>query len=136
MARTKLTRNAQKSRADRRRGSAGSRIISALQQAIDAERAGERPSVRFTVRQVEMPDDPGEYTAAQVRRVRDLLNVSQAIFARLIGASEGLVKAWEQGGREPSRMARRLLDDMRAQPDRWRHMVRPAGEGRGTHHAA
>ncbi len=116
----------------RRKGSAGGRIIAALQQAIDAERAGEHPSVRFTVREVELPDDPGEYTAAQVRRVRDLLNVSQAIFARLIGASEGLVKAWEQGGRAPSRMARRLLDDMRGQPDRWRQMVRLTGEGRGA----
>jgi putative transcriptional regulator len=109
-----------------REGSAGDRIIMALQQATEAEQAGVHPSARFTVREVEMPNEPGEYSAVHVRQVRDLLNVSQAIFARLIGASESLVRAWEQGGREPNRMARRLLDDMRAQPHRWRCMLRSA----------
>jgi DNA-binding transcriptional regulator YiaG len=34
-----------------------------------------------------------------------------------------LVKAWEQGMRKPSRMARRLMDEIRANPSRWRAKI-------------
>ena len=42
-----------------------------------------------------------------VRALREGLNVSQMVFARMVGASAGLVRAWEQGARVPSPMARR-----------------------------
>ena len=47
--------------------------------------------------------------------------------AHLIGASPALVRAWEQGGRVPSPMARRLLDAIRREGRPWRAMVRRAG---------
>jgi putative transcriptional regulator len=85
-----------------------------------------RAAERLTVRRVRLPEDPPDFGPQQVRRLREKLNVSQAVFARLIGASPALVRAWEQGGRQPSPMARRLLESISNNPDPWRQMLRPA----------
>jgi len=84
---------------------------------------GKTPQQMFTVRTVEIPD-PGLYRAAQVRRLRESLGVSQAVFAHLLGISVVLVKSWERGVREPSPLARRLLDTIKADPSRWLSTVR------------
>ena len=42
----------------------------------------------------------------------------------LLGVSLVLVKSWERGAREPSLMARRLLDTIKAEPSRWLAAVR------------
>ena len=86
-----------------------------------------RPEERLTVRTVQLPDEPADYGPRQVRAVREALNVSQMVFASMIGASPALVRAWEQGARAPSPMARRLLDTIRRDPRPWRAMVRRAG---------
>jgi putative transcriptional regulator len=86
-----------------------------------------RPEERLTLRTVQLPDDPADYRPRDVRAVREELNVSQMVFAHLVGASPALVRAWEQGGRVPSPMARRLLDSIRRDPRPWRAMVRRAG---------
>jgi DNA-binding transcriptional regulator YiaG len=52
------------------------------------------------------------------------MGVSQAVFARLLGVSVVLVKSWEAGTREPSPLARRLLDTIRANPPAWLATVR------------
>jgi putative transcriptional regulator len=82
---------------------------------------------QFTVRTVEMPDEAALYGPSDVRAVRESLHVSQALFARMVGASPALVRAWEMGSRVPSPMARRLLDTIRRDPAPWRNMVRRAG---------
>jgi putative transcriptional regulator len=79
---------------------------------------GKSPEELFTVRTVEVPE-PRVYRANQVRGLRGSLGVSQAVFARLLGVSVVLVKSWESGAREPSCMARRLLDTIKADPPRW-----------------
>ena len=82
---------------------------------------------RFTVRTVELPGEPGAYDAASVRATRERLGASQAVFAGLLGASPKLVQAWEIGGRAPSAMARRLLDEINRDPARWSALLRPKG---------
>ena len=42
--------------------------------------------------------------------------MSQAVFAKVMGVSTELVQHWEQGIREPSGIARRLLDRVNADP--------------------
>ena len=86
-----------------------------------------RPEERLTVRTVQLPDKPTDYGPRDVRALREGLNVSQMVFARMVGASAALVRAWEQGSRVPSPMARRLLDTIRRDPRPWRAMVRRAG---------
>jgi len=79
---------------------------------------GKRPEEMFTVKTIVVPD-PSVYRPKQVRDLRASLGVSQAVFASLLGVSVVLVKSWERGVREPSLMARRLLDSIKANPPRW-----------------
>ncbi len=81
--------------------------LAELEVAAAGPAAGRGPLV--TRRAVEVKD-PADYDAAAVRAVRRSANVSQSVFALLVGASVELVQAWEQGLRRPNRMASRLLD--------------------------
>jgi putative transcriptional regulator len=84
---------------------------------------GKTPEQMFTIRTIEVPD-PNIYRARQVQVLRESMGVSQAVFAHLLGVSVVLVKSWERGVREPSLMARRLLDTIKADPSRWLETVR------------
>ena len=75
----------------------GREIVASLKEAIEVERSGVPIESRFTVRTVELPDEPGLYDAISVRGTRDKIGASQAIFAHLLGVSAMLVRAWEQG---------------------------------------
>jgi DNA-binding transcriptional regulator YiaG len=81
-------------------------------------RDGARPEERFTVRTVSIPG-PGKHSPAAVRKLRTSMGMSQAVFAELIGVSGILVQSWERGVREPSPLARRLLDTIRRDPAGW-----------------
>jgi putative transcriptional regulator len=50
------------------------------------------------------------YTAADIRRIRQKANVSQAVFAAVLNVGKATVAAWERGGKEPSGAALKLLD--------------------------
>jgi DNA-binding transcriptional regulator YiaG len=86
--------------------------------------AGQSPSAdgRLTVRTIEVTE-PGDYDAAAVRRARDAMGVSQAIFARLGGVSDVLVRSWERGVRQPAPVVRRRLDQMAAQPKQFTRLI-------------
>jgi putative transcriptional regulator len=98
------------------------RIISGLTDLRDALRDGAPLGERFTVRTVEI-SDPQRFDAARVRALRDTLNMSQQVFAQVIGVSTVLVRSWEQGVRTPSPLARRLLAEVEERPHRWRAKV-------------
>jgi putative transcriptional regulator len=97
---------------------AGKSILRALHDLEDTMAAGIPLAEKYEIHTVNIPD-PGEYGAKEVRKLRDRLGVSQAVFAKLIGASTILVSKWEQGTRNPDGMARRLLDDISANPKKW-----------------
>lgn len=49
-------------------------------------------------------------SADDVRAIRRRSGVSQSVFARYLGTSESTVKQWESGAKQPSGMARTLLN--------------------------
>jgi putative transcriptional regulator len=102
----------------------GREIIADLTELAETLERGESPDRRFTVRTVELPDEPGMYDVPRVKATRDRLGVSQAVFARLLGVSLQLVQSWEMGRRKPAAVARRLMDDMNENPGRWLAMIR------------
>jgi putative transcriptional regulator len=108
----------------------GQEIIADLTELAEALERGESPAERFTVRTVELPDEPGAYDATRVKATRDRLRASQAVFARLLGVSLQLVQSWEMGRRRPAAVARRLMDDMNQNPARWLALIR-GGTTRG-----
>lgn len=99
----------------------GRKLTSAMAEVVEALESGD--TRRLTVREVTLPEPPRQYDGKAVRATRDLLGVSQEIFARLVGVSTVLVQSWEQGVRKPSAMACRLLDEINANPPRWRKML-------------
>jgi putative transcriptional regulator len=52
---------------------------------------------------------PPAYTAEAIRRLREHLHVSQAVFAAYLNASVSTVQKWENGEKKPSGAALRLL---------------------------
>lgn len=99
--------------------SVGERIIAGLTELKGALKNKEPIAKRFTIRTVELDLEPQEYSAAEIQAIRDQLAVSQAIFAEIIGVSPHTIRSWEQGKREPSKTARRLMDDIKSDPSRW-----------------
>ena len=61
----------------------------------------------------------GEYDGLAIQRLRRDVGVSQAVFADLMGVSKMLVQGWEQGVRGATPLARRLLDVINDDPDRF-----------------
>jgi putative transcriptional regulator len=96
--------------------------IAELQSIVD-RRQSPLGSGRFTVRTLAVAE-PSPHGAASVRAIRKSLNVSQVVFARLLGVSPALVRAWELGSRIPAPIACRLLDQVRANPSSFTLLVR------------
>jgi putative transcriptional regulator len=106
--------------------SAGSRIIAALQEIIDAQESGNPTrGMKVTVRDVEVIQ-PASYSARDVLATREKLGVSQSVFAQLVGVSVMLAQSWEQGTRFPDGAARRLLDEINRDPKHFARYIRKA----------
>lgn len=72
-------------------------------EALD--HAGGKRELRTTV----LPPAPEPMSAADVRRLRDTVNCSQAVFAQSLNVSTKLVQAWESRRRRPEGPALLLL---------------------------
>lgn len=103
----------------RARRTKGEEIVEGLRELVATLRAGEPLESRFTVRTYKIPPPP-EYRGDGVRRVRELLAMSQTAFAAFLGADPSTVRSWEQGLRPPSPLACRLLSEIEADPAHWR----------------
>jgi putative transcriptional regulator len=100
--------------------SVGARIIAGLKDAVERLEAGEP----LTYRTVAMQLEPSAFTPKKVVATRDLLAVSQGMFAQFLGVSASTVRAWEQGAKDPSDIACRFMDEIRKDPDYWRKRLR------------
>lgn len=75
----------------------------------DEHTSGERHAGKLNLREVEIPPRPKPLKPADIRALRDSLNASQALFARLLNVSSNAVESWEQGLREPRQATLKLL---------------------------
>jgi putative transcriptional regulator len=66
---------------------------------------GKRKDLRTTT----LPRPPKEMSANQIAKLRNQLNVSQAVFARYLNISPKTVQSWEQGQGKPSGASLKLL---------------------------
>jgi putative transcriptional regulator len=109
-----------------RKRSVGSRIIERLEGFKNALKSGQKISGRFTYRKVVLDLEPTPYGPEQVKQTRELLNASQALFAKFLGVSASTVRAWEHGTNLPSAMACRFLDEIRRDPQHWIERLKSA----------
>jgi DNA-binding transcriptional regulator YiaG len=115
----------------------GARIVEALNKFADDLESGVPIESRYTIRNVRVIPEPSRYPPARVRAVRELLGVSQEVFAQLLAVSPMTVRSWEQGLRQPSPIARRFLDEIEMSPGHFRGRIlaavvdkgRPSGTG-------
>src|SRR5262245_42154913 len=113
----------------------GDEIAEGLRELVEVLRTGEPLGSQFTVRTGKIVSPPA-YRGDGVRRVRELLAMSQAAFASFLGADVSTVRSWEQGTRPPSPLACQLLSEIEADPAHWRKrlaacMVGPEARGPG-----
>jgi putative transcriptional regulator len=113
----------------RDRSSAGSRILAAIEEATELLRSEGLESPRVTVRTYRLPPAPREYRPEDVKRVRELLGLSQAVLAGFLGVNVNTVRSWEQGKRAPQPIARRFLAEIEADPPYWRRRVGEVSAG-------
>jgi DNA-binding transcriptional regulator YiaG len=104
---------------------AGAKIVAAFQEAINVMRSGEGLPRRLTIRCYHAEFVRPSYGPKDVRRVRDLLGMSQVVFARFLGVDPNTVRSWEQGTRSPSLIARRFMGEIEGDPAYWRKRVAP-----------
>ena len=79
-------------------------IMRGLQEMLDHAQG----KIELRSNQVEVVP-PKEFTADEVRAIRDKLHMSQGFFAEVIGVSKKTVESWEYGRGKPSGAAARIL---------------------------
>jgi putative transcriptional regulator len=79
--------------------------------------APDKGSIKLDLRSVEIPPRPKPMKPNDIRALRESLNASQALFARLLNVSANAVESWEQGVREPRQATLKLLHVARKNPD-------------------
>ena len=97
----------------------GKKIIRGLREFNDSLKRGDDVTKKFTWRRVVLDTKTSSYDGKMVKKTRSLLGASQSVFARFIGVSVKTVQSWEQEQSVPSEMARRFLDEIRANPKYW-----------------
>jgi DNA-binding transcriptional regulator YiaG len=75
---------------------------------------------KFTCRKVTLDLQLIPYPPKAVKSTRQLLRVSQPVFAHFLGVSPATVKAWEQGRQHPPDIACRFMDEIQRNPEYWR----------------
>ena len=87
-------------------------LLDALDEAIAFAKG------KATLRTTELPRPPKAAVSkpSRIIRIRQRLNVSQSVFARLLNVSPVTAKSWESGRRQPSGPACRLLEIAESHP--------------------
>ena len=55
-------------------------------------------------------------TTHQIKEIRENLNLSQTVFAKLLNVSPSSIRQWEQGKRQPTGATKVLLDLLKRSP--------------------
>jgi len=110
-------------KAKRKPKSVGRQIADGLRELVEDMKSGRPLDEKYNVRTVKIELKPGEYSPKEVVATRELLGLSQALFATFLGVSTNAVQTWEQG-QKPSGIACRFMDEIRRDPDYWRRRLK------------
>ena len=82
-------------------------IKEGLEEAIEYEK-GKKKTLRSKL--IVLPEPPAQYSAKEIKKIRERENYSQGIFALILNVSPKTIQSWENGVRVPSHAALRLLE--------------------------
>jgi putative transcriptional regulator len=88
-------------------------LLKSASQAVEFTRG----ELDLTTRISTLIDAPPEYSKTRIKKIRSNLGLSQAVFAKIFGESLSAIQHWEQGQRNMSKPARRLLDLIEKDPE-------------------
>lgn len=109
-----------------RKTKVGQDLIAGLKEAV----AWKEGKLSLRTENVELPDPPPPFNGKAVKKVREMLRVSQPVLAKYLGVSDKAVKAWEQDISQPNGSAIRLLQIAADRPMEFRSLiVRAAKKG-------
>lgn len=86
------------------------RLFKELKKGFDEMIAHKEGKVTLRSERIEIPSPPANYSAKEIKKIREKYGYSQAVFARVLNLSVKTVQAWESGDRVPSHAALRLLE--------------------------
>jgi len=95
-------------------------LLKGLQEALKHEKG----QINLRTSHREIPDAPPDFSKSQVKEIRNELNVSQPVFAQMLGVSDGTVKAWEAGTNEPSGSSARLIQMAERDPQGFKQLMK------------
>jgi putative transcriptional regulator len=81
------------------------KIVKGLDEAIQYEKGNYKLARTRRLKIKPLPD----YSAEDVKIIRNDLNMSQFVFANVLGVSKKTIEAWESGINKPSGCAKRML---------------------------
>ncbi|HEY4832541.1 MAG TPA: helix-turn-helix domain-containing protein [Waddliaceae bacterium] len=87
-----------------------SEMYEMLKEGLEGILKHQKGKKRLKIRVIDIPDPAIEYTAKDVKRIRESLNYPQSIFAQFLNVSVRTVESWESGRRSPNHAALRLLE--------------------------
>ncbi len=90
-------------------------LLRAVKDVRDHLRGSKKLTLRVT--RVALPAPAAALDAQEILHIRQHLNVSQPVFARMLNVPEITAVSWEKGRRHPSGAALRLLHIARHHPD-------------------
>lgn len=102
----------------------GQGLLKGLKEAV----AFENKKIDLRTTTIEIPDVPPEFSKREVKAVRERLNVSQPIFAKILGVSGDTVKAWERGANKPSGSSARLIQIAKEEPQVFQQIMQRLAE--------
>jgi putative transcriptional regulator len=109
-----------------KKGSFGQKLIESAREAVEIQRGEKEPArvTRYTAAEARV-EAPPRYVAKRIREIRDVMALSQPVFAAALNVSPETVRAWEQGKREPDGPTLRLLEVAEQHPEVLLERVRP-----------
>lgn len=97
----------------------GQGLIKGLKEAV----LFEQNKINLKSTAIEIPDSPPDFTKSEVKEVREFLNVSQSLFAKILGVSGHTVKSWELGSNKPSGSSARLIQMAKQNPNTFKELI-------------
>ena len=102
------------------------KIVRGFDELADSLSRDEKVQGKFTVRRMVLNHHPVPYSPSTVKQTRQLLRMSQAVFAQFLGIKVSTLRSWEQGRNSPPDMACRFMDEIQRNPDYWKERMQEA----------
>lgn len=87
-----------------------SKLFKGLKKGLKESLAHAEGKITLKSEIIDIPEPPAEYSAEDIKRIREQNHYSQGIFAKVLNVSIKTVQSWESGARVPSHAALRLLE--------------------------